>query len=71
MLARGVDTGYPRVYRRRMVQTIEIPTYECLRCGHTWHPRQPERPRLCPRCKTVRWDTERRNGQGKEPVKAS
>ena len=32
--------------------------YRC-RCGHEWVPkglRYIERPRMCPRCKSVRWD---------------
>lgn len=27
------------------------------RCGHEWLPREPgERPAVCPRCKSPRWD---------------
>ena len=30
----------------------------CLRCGHTWFPRQQGRPNQCPnrRCHSVIWD---------------
>jgi uncharacterized protein len=38
------------------VPIISIPSLKCLRCGYVWRPRQPE-VRLCPRCKSVRWDT--------------
>ncbi len=41
--------------------------YECLRCLHRWVPRgidalaekppkEPEKPRVCPRCKSPYWD---------------
>ena len=36
--------------------------YNCLRCGHEWATRplrSPERPRLCPKCKTASWDRPR------------
>lgn len=27
------------------------------RCGHVWIPRElPERPHVCPKCKSPRWD---------------
>jgi len=29
----------------------------CLRCGHIWIPRQ-DVPNICPKCKSVRWNTE-------------
>lgn len=30
----------------------------CLRpkCGHRWYPRTPQRPAVCPRCKSPLWD---------------
>lgn len=30
----------------------------CKRCGHTWYPRSPKRPRTCPnnRCRSAWWD---------------
>lgn len=31
-------------------------SYTCLRCGHTWWPRKPGRPRVCPTCKNPWWD---------------
>ena len=33
-----------------------LPTHHCLRCGHTWVPRKPGRPGVCPRCKSAIWD---------------
>ena len=35
---------------------IDIYRLECLRCGHTWVPRQAD-VRLCPKCKSPFWDT--------------
>ncbi|HEV3258372.1 MAG TPA: hypothetical protein VG013_15945 [Gemmataceae bacterium] len=26
------------------------------RCGHEWLPRGPEKPRVCPKCKSATWD---------------
>ena len=43
--------------------TFLVTAYRCLRCGHEWVPmniHQEERPRLCPRCKTVNWDKPRK-----------
>ena len=39
-----------------MENTATIEARKCLRCGHEWFPRQIEKPRMCPACKTVRWD---------------
>ena len=47
-----------------MVKVIKIAKYQCLRCGHSWIPRSPEYPRLCPKCKSVRWDRERKVKNG-------
>jgi len=40
----------------------ELPRLECLRCGHTWIPRTPQRPKVCPnlKCKSPYWDKPRR-----------
>ena len=35
-------------------------SFVCLRCGHTWSPRERSRlPRVCPVCKSPYWDRER------------
>jgi Zn finger protein HypA/HybF involved in hydrogenase expression len=34
---------------------IMLPTLKCQRCRHTWTPRQRD-VRICPRCKSARWD---------------
>lgn len=43
---------------------VQIPGYKCLRCGHTWTPRNDEKPRLCPKCKSAYWDRPRRGEAG-------
>ena len=38
-----------------------VTAYRC-RCGHEWVPKglyRDERPRLCPKCKSVNWDKPR------------
>lgn len=30
--------------------------YKCEKCGHTWMKRGDERPLICPKCKTARWN---------------
>lgn len=32
----------------------------CLLCKHRWFPRSFERPRICPNCKSARWDVGRK-----------
>ncbi len=33
---------------------------KCEQCGHIWLPRSDERPGLCPKCKSLRWDKPKR-----------
>lgn len=40
--------------------TIEIPTLECKRCRHEWHPRAGKRPEACPHCRSRMWDKAKR-----------
>ena len=35
-----------------------LPGFRC-RCGHEWLPRDTERPHVCPKCKSPRWDKEK------------
>jgi predicted Zn-ribbon and HTH transcriptional regulator len=30
------------------------------RCGHEWLPRQDEKPRTCPKCKSANWDRQKK-----------
>ena len=42
------------------METIQLPMYKCLRCGHTWVPRKARYPRMCPKCQTTLWDEEKK-----------
>lgn len=45
---------------------IRVPKLRCRRCGWEWLPRQ-EDVRLCPRCKSVRWNEPVGARRGKRP----
>lgn len=62
-----------------MSEQKRIPDYEtgriikecrCLLCAKEWWPRTPERPLICPNCKSARWNKGRR-GATKEPKKTA
>ena len=36
--------------------SIQLPSFECQKCGHSWTPRKPEVPERCGRCKSPYWD---------------
>ena len=38
-----------------MSKRIEIPSCKCERCGYTWYLRYPQKPRVCPSCKSPYW----------------
>lgn len=40
-----------------MSQDVKIPTCKCERCGYTWYLRYPQKPRVCPNCKSPYWDS--------------
>lgn len=46
------------------MNSIPIPKLKCLRCGHEWIPRVEE-VRLCPKCKSVYWDREKKKKKEK------
>jgi predicted Zn-ribbon and HTH transcriptional regulator len=55
------------------MQTVELESVSCIRCGHTWIPRVEE-PKRCPNCSLRDWDGEsrdRRKGNGKQVVEKS
>jgi predicted Zn-ribbon and HTH transcriptional regulator len=33
------------------IPIINLPILHCARCGHTWIPRRPQPPKVCPACK--------------------
>ncbi len=41
---------------------VKLPTFECLRCGHRWHPKKEEKPRCCGFCKSSYWDSPTMSG---------
>jgi len=49
----------PVYIKEAMPSRIRLPKFNCLRCGHEWHPRKPERPRRCANCKDSNWDKPR------------
>jgi len=46
-----------------LMPTVVIQKMNCLRCGHTWTPRQAE-IRICPKCKSPYWDRPRKQTGG-------
>ena len=34
--------------------------FVCVRCGHCWWPRSDSLPLMCPRCKSYKWNEERK-----------
>jgi predicted Zn-ribbon and HTH transcriptional regulator len=41
---------------------------QCKVCEYQWYPRSPtEKPRICPQCKSVRWDVGRRYQRRPKP----
>lgn len=35
---------------------VRLPEFRCVRCGHRWHPRAPQKPNRCAGCKVLHWD---------------
>lgn len=36
---------------------FDILMVKCLRCGYQWRRPGPDKPRMCPKCKSPGWDT--------------
>jgi len=34
---------------------------KCKRCGNTWYPRTPKKPKMCPACKSRLWEVDKEN----------
>lgn len=45
---------------------FKLPTLKCVRCGHTWPPRTQNLPKVCPKCKSPYWNTEKRVGKSEK-----
>ena len=41
----------------------------CLRCGHEWDSRTPDKPKCCPACKSYRWDMPRQDKDAFTPAR--
>ena len=39
--------------------TIKVRAKKCDKCKYVWIPKIKRKPRLCPNCKTVKWDDKR------------
>ncbi len=48
--------------------TDSLSQLTCLRCGHTWWPRTPGRPGVCPQCKNREWDKPKEGPTTKAPT---
>ncbi len=35
-------------------------TLKCLRCGHVWYPKPGTTPKVCPRCKSYKWNVQKK-----------
>jgi len=48
-----------------------IEKLHCTRCLGSWYPRTPNKPAVCPKCKTRYWDKPRREkkSEGKDETK--
>jgi len=44
---------------RGMIVIVKEEKIKCLRCGHIWKPRNPNNIRICPKCKSARFDEEK------------
>lgn len=47
-------------YHDYLMANIKLEGYKCERCGHTWVPREKDKPKVCPKCKSPYWDTPRK-----------
>lgn len=44
----------------------KVNIWKCKRCGHEWIPRKKEKPRFCPKCRSIYWDTPKINKKKRE-----
>jgi predicted Zn-ribbon and HTH transcriptional regulator len=56
IMPKGLDIIQLRLHNKAMNKSIELPTLECLRCGHIWIPRKPVEPNNCPKCISPYWN---------------
>ena len=53
---KDIDFISLRLYNRGMNKELNIPTLNCLRCGHEWIPNRPVEPKVCPKCNSPYWN---------------
>lgn len=46
--------------------SVEFPKLRCMRCNFKWTPRQKV-IRMCPKCKSLHWQTKRTDRRGLRP----
>jgi predicted Zn-ribbon and HTH transcriptional regulator len=46
----------------KAIGMVPLPGCRC-RCGHEWLPRDSEKPRVCPKCKSPNWDRPKRTAK--------
>ena len=51
-----IDIIYLKVYNQNMNKRFDLPVLKCLRCRHTWYPKRPIEPKVCPKCKSPYWN---------------
>ena len=42
---------------------VKVRELKCNKCGHEWYPRSTD-VRMCPKCKSVNWDKEKKEATG-------
>ena len=48
-----------KAIHRQVIDCAPADAFHCLRCRWDWSPRGAARPKVCPRCKSYRWDQKR------------
>lgn len=49
---------------------IELPTFTCKVCGHSWHPIRPKVPLRCAKCTSPYWFRDQAAGKTLKPALA-
>jgi len=48
----------PNKYTMKVMKfKVKVTKIKCERCGFIWQPRNPDNVRICPKCKSARFDT--------------
>ena len=42
--------------KKHIKKIIEGSGFECDKCGHEWIPRKGNTPKICPACKSTKWN---------------